>query len=155
MPDVKTVLVPVSSGGVASGVATAIKETNPSVKVIGVQPERANAAYVSLQKGVPTAIDYWNTIADGLSAVRPGFSPFRHLQKYLDGIVLISEADIARAFRSLLMRTKIMAEPAGAVAAAAFLSGNVDTSRKTVACVTGGNVTVEMAQRMLEMANES
>ncbi|MBT4431838.1 MAG: pyridoxal-phosphate dependent enzyme [Nitrospinaceae bacterium] len=155
MPDVKTVLVPVSSGGVASGVATAIKETNPSVKVIGVQPERANAAYVSLQKGVPTAIDYWNTIADGLSAVRPGFSPFRHLQKYLDGIVLISEADIARAFRSLLMRTKIMAEPAGAVAAAAFLSGSVDTSRKTVACVTGGNVTVEMAQRMLEMANES
>lgn len=155
MPGVETVLVPVSSGGVAAGVATAVKETNPSVKVIGVQPERANAAYVSLQKGAPAAIDYWDTIADGLSAVRPGFSPFRHLQKYLDEIVLITETDIARAFRSLLLRAKIMAEPAGAVAASAFLSGKVDTSRKTAACVTGGNVTVEMARKMMEMADES
>jgi threonine dehydratase len=154
MPEVETVLVPVSSGGVAAGVGAAIKETLPGVRVVGVQPERANAAYVSLQKGEPTAIDYWDSIADGLSAVRPGAFPFRHLQKYLDEIVLVSEADIARAFRSLLMRAKIMAEPAGAVAAAGFLSGKVDTGRKTVACVTGGNVTAEMAQKMMEMAGE-
>ena len=152
MPDVETVLVPVSSGGVAAGVSTAIKESLPGAKVIGVQPERANAAYVSLQKGAPTAIDYWDTIADGLSAVRPGESPFRHLQNYLDEIVLITEVDIARAFRALLLRAKIMAEPAGAVAAAAFLSGKVDTTRKTVACVTGGNVTVEMVGKMMDMA---
>ncbi len=154
MPDVETVLVPVSSGGVAAGVGAAIKETLPDVRVVGVQPERANAAYVSLQKGEPTAIDYWDSIADGLSAVRPGAFPFRHIQKYLDGIVLVSEADIARAFRSLLMRAKIMAEPAGAVAAAGFLAGKVDTGRKTVACVTGGNVTAGMARKMMEMAGE-
>jgi threonine dehydratase len=152
MPGVETVLVPVSSGGVAAGVSTAIKETLPGVKVIGVQPERANAAYVSLQKGEPTAIDYWDSIADGLSAVRPGAFPFSHLQKYLDEIVLISEEDIARAFRSLLFRAKILTEPAGAVAAAAFLSGKVDTGRKTVAAVTGGNVTDEMIRKMLDMA---
>jgi threonine dehydratase len=152
MPGVETVLVPVSSGGVAAGVSTAIKETLPGVKVIGVQPERANAAYVSLQKGEPTAIDYWDSIADGLSAVRPGAFPFSHLQKYLDEIVLISEEDIARAFRSLLFRAKILTEPAGAVATAAFLSGKVDTGRKTVAAVTGGNVTDEMIRKMLDMA---
>ena len=152
MPGVETVLVPVSSGGVAAGVSTAIKETLPGVKVIGVQPERANAAYVSLQKGEPTAIDYWDSMADGLSAVRPGAFPFLHLQKYLDEIVLISEEEIARAFRSLLFRAKILAEPAGAVAAAAFLSGKVDTGRKTVAAVTGGNVTDEMIRKMMDMA---
>ncbi|MFC1492239.1 threonine/serine dehydratase [Nitrospinota bacterium] len=151
-PEAETVLVPVSSGGVAAGVSTAIKETLPNVKVIGVQPERANAAYVSLRKGEPTAIDYWDTMADGLSAVRPGAFPFRHLQKYLDEIVLITENDIANAFRSLLYRAKILGEPAGVVAAAAFLSGKVDTSRKTVAAVTGGNVTSEVVQKMLEMS---
>ena len=97
-PDVQQVLVPVSSGGGASGISTAIKHLRPDVKVIGVQPERANAAYVSLQEGKPVTIDYWDSIADGLSAVRPGAFPFRHLQRYLDGIVLISEADIANAF---------------------------------------------------------
>ncbi len=151
-PDVETVLVPVSSGGVAAGVAAAIKETRPGIRVIGVQPERANAAYVSLQKGEPTAIDYWDSMADGLSAVRPGAFPFRHLQKYLDEIVLITEEDIAASFRSLLFRAKITAEPAGAVAAAAFLSGKVDTSQKTVAAVTGGNVTAEVVAKMLKMS---
>lgn len=154
MPDTEMVLVPVSSGGVAAGISTAIKETLPTVKVIGVQPERANAAYVSLQKGEPTIIDYWDSIADGLSAVRPGEFPFRHLEKYLDEIVLIAEKDIARAFRSLLFRAKILSEPAGAVATAAFLSGKVDTSCKTVATVTGGNVTTDMITNMLEMSEQ-
>jgi len=151
-PDVETVLVPVSSGGVAAGIATAVKLANPSIRVIGVQPEKANAAYVSLQKGEPTAIDYWDSMADGLSARRPGEYPFRHLQKFLDEIVLIGERDIADAFRTILFRAKLMGEPAGVVAPAAFLSGKVDPSRKTVATLTGGNVTEEMVQKMLEMS---
>ena len=151
-PDVEAVLVPVSSGGVAAGIATAVKESLPQVKVIGVQPERANAAYVSLQKGEPTAIDYWDSMADGLSAVRPGEFPFRHLQKYMDEIVLISEAEIAAAFRTLLFHAKVLAEPAGAVAAAAFLSGKVDQGRKTVAAVTGGNLTEAVMRKMLAMS---
>ncbi len=150
--EVQQVLVPVSSGGVAAGIVTAVKERRPDVEVVGVQPERANAAYVSLQRGAPTAIDYWDSIADGLSAVRPGAFPFRHLQHYLDGIVLIREADIADAFRTLLMRAKIVGEPAGVVAAAAFLAGKVDTSLTTVAAVTGGNLTFETMQRLLTMA---
>lgn len=151
-PDAETVLVPVSSGGLAAGVSTAVKLSNPKIRVVGVQPEHANAAYVSLEKGEPTAIDYWDSMADGLSARRPGEHPFRHLQEYMDEIVLISEKDIANAFRTILFRTKMLGEPAGVVAAAAFLSGKVDGSRKTVATLTGGNVTEEAVQKMLAMS---
>jgi threonine dehydratase len=148
-PDVETVLVPVSSGGCAGGIAAAIKESKPNVRVIGVQPERANAAYVSLKAGEPTAIDYWDSMADGLSAVRPGYNPFALLQRYLDDIVLVSEADIAAAMRTLLLRGKLLAEAAGAVASAAFFSGRVDTQRKTVSLITGGNVTPTIIKRIL------
>ncbi len=151
-PQVEQVLVPVSSGGVAAGIAAAIKLSRPQVKVVGVQPERANAAWVSRRAGRPTAIDYWDSIADGLSAVRPGEFPFAHLQRFLDDIVLVSERDIALAFRTLLFSAKLLSEPAGAVAPAAFLSGRVDTSRLTVAAVTGGNLTERTVQRLLEMS---
>jgi threonine dehydratase len=154
MPLVETVLVPVSSGGVAAGIAAAVKLRRPDVRVVGVQPENANAAYVSMQRGEPTTINHWDSIADGLSAVRPGAFPFRHLQTFMDEIVLVSERDIAVAFRTLLFRSKILAEPAGAVAAAAFLSGRVPQDRRTVAAVTGGNVTEAMVAQMLEMAAE-
>jgi threonine dehydratase len=153
--DVQQVLVPVSSGGGAAGIATAVKEMRPDIKVIGVQPERANAAYVSLERGKLTTIDYWDSIADGLSAVRPGAFPFRHIQHYLDEIVLISEEDIANAFCTLLERVKIVGEPAGVTAAAGFLAGKVNTSLTTVAMVTGGNVTTGTMQRLSEMAQRS
>lgn len=149
VPDVECVLAPVSSSGLIAGVATAIKESAPHVAVIGVQPERANAAYVSRQQGAPTAINYWDSMADGLSAVRPGAFPFAHVQRYVDDIVLVSEDDIAAAFRTLLFRGKVLGEPAGVVAAAGFLSGKVAQDRKTLALVTGGNVVPEVAQRLL------
>jgi threonine dehydratase len=84
--------------------------------------------------------------------VRPGEFPFKHLQTYLDEIVLISEQEIADTFRTLLTRAKILVEPAGVVASAGFLSGKVDTSLKTVAAITGGNVTDEVIQKMLSMS---
>jgi len=152
LPDVEQVLVPVSSGGIAAGIATAIKLSRPEVGVVGVQPESANAAYVSLEAGAPTAIDYWDSIADGLSARRPGERPFAHLQAYLDRIVLVSEADIGRAFETLLWRGKLLAEPAGAVASAAYLAGKVDAELRTVATVTGGNLTPDVAERLHALA---
>ena len=118
--DVEQVLVPVSSGGAAAGIATAIKLQNPGVRMVGVQPEKANAAYVSMEKGELVTIDYWDSIADGLSARCPGSFPFRHLQAFLDEIVLISEQEIAEAFRTILLRAKQIGEPAGVVAPAGF-----------------------------------
>ncbi len=151
LPEVEQVLVPVGSAGLAAGIAAAVKESRPDVRVVGVQPERANAAYISLQKGEPTTIDDWDSMADGLAPVRPGDLPFRHIQEYLDGIVLITEQDIAAAFRTMLHRTKILAEPSGAVAPAAYLTGKVDLDRKTVAIVTGGNLTQEVMDKMMAM----
>jgi threonine dehydratase len=149
---VQVILVPVSSGGLAAGVAAAVKQSRKDVAVIGVQPEGANAAYVSLRRGTATTIDYWNTMADGLSAVRPGEFPLEHLSRYLDEIVLVSELDIASAFRTILFRGKSLVEPAGAVAAAAFLSGKVNQLLVTVAVASGGNVTEDVIQAMLAMS---
>lgn len=151
--DIDQVLVPVSSGGVAGGVAAAIKHMRPGVKVIGVQPERANAAYVSRQNGEPTAIDYWDSIADGLSARRPGERPFAHIQEYMDDIVLVSEPDIGRAFKTLLSRGKMLGEAAGVVASAAFLAEKVDTSKRTVAALTGGNLTQDSIDELMALAD--
>ena len=151
-PDVKQVLVPVSSGGVAGGVATAIKLQRPDVRVVGVQPEQANAAFLSAKVGKLVEIDNWDTIADGLSARKPGEFPFMHLQAYLDDIVLVSEREIASAFRTVLFRAKQVGEPAGVVAAAAFLSGKIDTQVATVAVLTGGNVGEDVVQHMLKIA---
>ena len=150
-PEVEQILVPVSSGGVAAGIATAVKLSSPRIRIIGVQPEGANAYFLSRKAGKPVTLNHWDTIADGLSARFPGAYPFQHLQEYLDDVVLVSEKDIAASFRSLLYRGKLLVEPAGAVAAAAFFSGKVDQDRTTVAAVTGGNVTAETVQTLLSL----
>jgi threonine dehydratase len=152
LPDVEQILVPVSSGGLAAGVSTAVKQAAPQVQVIGVQPVGANAAYLSLRAGRPIAIDHWNTIADGLSARRPGERPFAHLERYLDRIVLVEERDIALAHRMLFRRAKTVSEPAGAVSVAAFISKQIDVERRTVAVVSGGNLTDETLHTLEHMA---
>jgi threonine dehydratase len=153
VPDVEQILVPVSSGGLAAGVGAAVKQAAPHVRVIGVQPKEANAAYLSLAAGRPVAIDHWRSIADGLSARRPGEYPFIHLQRYLDKIVLVEEHEIARAHVVLRRRAKTIAEPAGAVSVAAFLAERVDVSRRTVAIVSGGNLTEETMRALDRMAD--
>ena len=149
VPDVETVLIPVSSGGLAAGIAVAVKETRPDVKVLGVQPERGNAAYVSWQAGEVRTIDHWESMADALSARRPGELPFRYLRRYLDNILLVSEEAIAEAVRTILLRTKTLTEPGGATAAAAFLSGAVDPGRVTVAIASGGNIQPVVLEKIL------
>jgi threonine dehydratase len=153
VPDVEQILVPVSSGGLAAGVAAAVKQAAPQVRVIGVQPKEANAAYLSLAAGHPVAIDHWHSIADGLSARRPGEYPFIHLQRYLDKIVLVEEQEIAIAHVMLRRRAKTIAEPAGAASVAAFLAKHVDVSRQTVAIVSGGNLTDETMRTLDRMAD--
>ena len=150
--DIAQILVPVSSGGMAAGVAAAVKYVAPHIQVIGVQPIRANAAFLSLQAGEPVSIEHWDTVADGLSARRPGECPFAHMQRFLDEIVLVEEHDIAAAHMFLRRRAKVVAEPAGAVSVAAYLSGRVDIARRTVAVVSGGNLTDETMHKLEQMA---
>ncbi len=152
VPEVETVLTPVSSGGLAAGIAVAIKKTRPDVTVLGVQPRTGNAAYVSWQVGQVVTIDHWDSMADALSARRPGELPFRFLQRYLDGILLVSEEDIAEAVRTILFRTKTLTEPGGATAAAAYLGGLVDPGRLTVAVASGGNIQPAVLRGILSEA---
>ncbi|MEK6709377.1 MAG: pyridoxal-phosphate dependent enzyme [Nitrospinota bacterium] len=149
LPGLSAVVVPCSSGGLLAGVASAVKLSNPGVRVVGAQPVGAGAIYHSVRAGEPVTLDRWESMADGLSATRPGDFPFAHIQARVDDVVLVTEEEIARAFRALLFRGKILAEGAGAVAAAACLAGKVKMTGKTVALVSGGNLTQELIQGLV------
>ncbi|MFQ5709320.1 MAG: threonine/serine dehydratase, partial [bacterium] len=125
LPDVEMILVPISSGGLIAGVATAVKETNPRVKIVGVQPQGSNATFLSFHTGHLQAIPEVNTICDALVATKPGALPFAHIQKYVDDVVLVSDAAVKRAVALLFETAKLVVEPSGSVGVAALLSGQI------------------------------
>jgi threonine dehydratase len=148
LPHVALVLVPIGGGGLASGVATAIKALVPGARVIGVEPELAADAQASLRAGEIVrwdAADVSRTIADGTRTQALGRRTFRHLRAYLDGVVTVSEAEIAAGVRLAAERSRLVAEPSGAlgVAALAFHVAELGldgTTGPVVAVVSGGNV---------------
>jgi threo-3-hydroxy-L-aspartate ammonia-lyase len=141
LPDVRTVLIPVSGGGLASGIGTAIKSLCPEASVIGVEPELAADTAESLEVGyrVDWSIDERNrTIADGLRS-QPSELTFAHLQVVLDDMLTVSEDEIRSAMRELAFRAHLVSEPSGAVALAAYRQGSTAPGN-TVVIVSGGNV---------------
>jgi threonine dehydratase len=154
MADVDLVLAPVGGGGLISGVATAIKESNPKARVVGVEPEFAADAQASLRSGKIQSISgesALRTAADGLRSQSIGEINFEHIRKYVDDIVTVTEEDIRRAMHRLLFSARVLAEPSGAVttAAAMFHAEELPASRKTVAIVTGGNVEPQLFSDIL------
>lgn len=142
--DVDMIVVPVGGGGLISGILSAVKEANPSIKVIGVEPETANDTYLSLQKGKITAIPPTATIADGLRTTQPGDLTFPILQKYLDDLVLVSEQEIRHALTYVMERLKQVIEPSSATTIAAAMQGKLgQTGKHVVAVLSGGNVDVQ------------
>lgn len=138
--------VPISGGGLAAGVATATKLTDPTVRVIGVEPELAADAQESLARGERVA---WpaeavaRTLADGLRVRQVGARPWPHLQAHLDEVVTVSEEEIRAAMRTVAWEARLVAEPSGAVAAAAALAGRGGAGgppQRRVAILSGGNV---------------
>ncbi|TQN31763.1 threonine dehydratase [Haloactinospora alba] len=150
LSDVDTVLVPVGGGGLASGVATAVKEQHPGTTVLGVEPELASDAAESL---AADQLVSWppeltgRTVADGVRVTLSELT-FRHLRIRLDGIVTVTEDEIRSAVGTLARSARLVAEPSGAVAMAAFLSGKSPAGR-TVAVVSGGNVDPELLAETL------
>jgi threo-3-hydroxy-L-aspartate ammonia-lyase len=160
LPDVTSVLVPVSGGGLSSGVATAVKALAPSARVIGVEPELAADAKESLERGelvTWTAEQTGRTMADGLRTNSLGQLPFEHLRRYLDEIVTVSEDEIGEAMRQLAARGRLVVEPSGAATMAAELAGaapRTDGDDARVIVVSGGNVDPELYRRILSAAEE-
>jgi threonine dehydratase len=155
LPDVTSVLVPVSGGGLSSGVATAVKALAPSARMIGVEPELAADAQQSLREGRIVewpASDTLRTMADGLRVNHLGRLPWEHLRRYLDEIVTVTEAQIADAMRLLATRARLVVEPSGAASMAAHLSGAApqpEGDERRVIVISGGNVDPERFARIL------
>ncbi len=149
--DTEVVFCPVGGGAFISGVAMAIKENNPQVRIIGVEPENANAMWLSLQQNKIVEKEKVNTIADGLALKKPGEKPFSIVQKYVDEIVLVSEDEIKKALIFLLERAKLLVEPSGAVSVAAVMNNKINIHEKeVVAILSGGNVDLDKLLTFLQ-----
>ena len=145
LPEVETVIVPVGGGGMVSGVAAAIKLSQPAVRVIGVEPELAADAQASLRSGKIVRLSaehVTRTIADGLRTQSLGPITFEHIRTYVDDIVTVTDDEIREAMRRLATDSKTIAEPSGAVAVAGFLFRRAELPKTTmnVAVISGGNI---------------
>ena len=140
LPSVATVLVPVGGGGLSAGVAAAIKLRQPKARVIGVEPVGAPKLSRARAAGRPVKLEHTSSIADGLLAVEIGHLTFEHHSRYIDDVVLVDDDAMKRAVRLLLDRAKLVAEPSGAITAAALMEGRVRTSGPAVAVLSGGNI---------------
>ncbi|MER5301584.1 MULTISPECIES: threonine ammonia-lyase [Streptomyces] len=148
-PEVRTIVVGVGGGGLAAGIAVAVKSLRPDVRLVGVQAA-GSAAYVpSLAAGRPVSIDHPATMADGIKVGRPGDVPFPIIEELVDRIVTVSEDDLSSALLLCLERAKMVVEPAGASPVAALLSDPRAFEGPVVALLSGGNVDPLLTQRIL------
>lgn len=150
-PDIEVVVSPIGGGGLTGGIACAVKESKPSVKVYGVQPARIPSMKAAVAQGKPVTLDSAKTIADGIAVRRAGERTLPLVQKYVDDIVTVEEEEIANAILLLLEREKTLAEGAGAAAIAAVLNRKLRLEGKRVAVlVCGGNIDVTLLARIIE-----
>ena len=152
VPDVEVLVVPIGGGGLISGVASAVKQMRPGVRVFGVEPTGADSMFQSLRLGRPVVLDGGpTTIADGLASPYAGEVCFDIVRQLVDEVVLVTDEEIAAAMPLLLTRTKILAEPAGAASIAALLNGRIPGAlgKRVVAIVSGGNVDLERLKSLI------
>jgi threonine dehydratase len=140
IPDVKTVVVCTGGGGLLAGVAFAVKQLKPDVRMIGVQAEGATTYPQSIESGHPVQLESMATMADGIAVARPGDIPFEIIRKYVDEFRTVSEDELSRAVLLLLERAKLVVEPSGAAAVAAVMARPQDFTPPVAITVSGGNV---------------
>lgn len=152
LPSADVVVVPIGGGGLISGIAYTIKKLKPNCKIYGVQAAGAPSMEQSISDGEIETLDGVNTIADGIAVKTPGNLTYDLCQKYVDGIVTVTDDEIALAILTLLEQQKLIAEGAGAVPVAAVMNGKIpDIEGKNVVCVvSGGNIDVTILSRVIE-----
>ncbi|MEU4891189.1 threonine ammonia-lyase [Streptomyces sp. NPDC044780] len=148
-PEVRTVVVGIGGGGLAAGVAVAVKALRPDVRVVGVQAEGAAAYPPSLAAGRPVTLDAPVTMADGIRVGRPGDVPFQIIEELVDEVRTVTEDELSSALLLCLERAKLVVEPAGASPVAALLSAPGSFEGPVVAVLSGGNVDPLLMQRVL------
>jgi threonine dehydratase len=145
-------VVPIGGGGLIAGIASAVKQTRPEVRIFGVEPTGADSMAQSLRLGRPVVLEGGpKTIADGLASPYAGEACFDIVRQLVDEVVLVSDEEIAAAMSLMLTRTKMLAEPAGAAAVAALLNGRIPAAlgKRVVAIVSGGNVDLEKLKSLI------
>lgn len=151
MPDVEAVIVPIGGGGLISGVAFAIKNLNPNIKVYGVQASGAPSMRNSIRDSKIECLDHVSTIADGIAVKEPGEHTFQYVSQYVDEIVTVTDDEISAAILALIERQKLIAEGAGAASVAAAMFNKVPIQgKKTVCLVSGGNIDVTILSRVIK-----
>jgi threonine dehydratase len=151
VPEPDAVYVGIGGGGLISGVAAAIKLRRPAVRVIGVEPEGAPTLTEALRRGAPVRLPSVDTIADGLGAPIAGALTLAAVERFVDEVVLVSDAEIAEAMRMLLQYAKLVVEPAGAAGVAALLTGRgaPPGGGRVVALLSGGNVDPSVLKELI------
>jgi threonine dehydratase len=150
-PDLTAVVVPIGGGGLISGIALAIKEQRPTVKIFGVEAAAAPSALASRQAGHIVKLQSADTLADGIAVKRVGERTFPLIERYVDDIVSVDEEEIATAIHLLLEHEKVLAEGAGAVPLAALVAGKlpIAESDTTAMVLSGGNIDVNVVERII------
>ncbi|MGW1225663.1 threonine ammonia-lyase [Streptomyces sp. NPDC001478] len=148
-PEVRTVVVGMGGGGLAAGIAVAVKAVRPEVRIVGVQAAGAAGYPPSLSAGHPVAVRSPQTMADGIKVGRPGDVPFRLVQELVDEVVTVTEDELSSALLLCLERAKMVVEPAGASPVAALLGDPGAFRGPVVAVLSGGNVDPLLMQRIL------
>ncbi len=151
LPDVGAVVVPIGGGGLISGIAIAIREQRPDVRIFGVEAAAAPSALESRRAGHIVKLESADTLADGIAVKRVGERTFPLIERYVDDIVSVEEDEIAMAIHLLLEREKVLAEGAGAVPLAALLAGKLPLGAgdTTAMVLSGGNIDVTMVERII------
>jgi len=152
LPEIDTVIVPVGGGGLLSGMAIALKEARPSVRVIGVQAEGCPAAVDSWRAGSVLAAAQAKTIADGIAVKKPSPRTLQYLRKYVDEMVTVADEEIATTIVTLMERMKILVEGAGAVALTALITRKAAPRGCTAAVLSGGNIDIKLLEGLIERA---
>ncbi|HEY1254517.1 MAG TPA: threonine ammonia-lyase [Terracidiphilus sp.] len=151
VPDLEAVVVPIGGGGLIAGVACALKETNPKIRVIGVEPEKLPSMLRAREAGAPVTLKAEATIADGIAVRRSGELTLPLVQRYVDEIVTVDDEEVASSILMLLEHEKTLAEGAGAAALAAVLQSKANLrQRRTVVLVSGGNIDVTLLAKIIE-----
>jgi threonine dehydratase len=151
LPEAEVVVVGIGGGALASGIAFTLKNLNPQIRIIGVEPEGAPTMTRALESGKPVRLEKMTSIADGLSAPIVGEWTLAMVQKYVDEILLVKDSEIIQAIQVLLQRAKLLVEPAGAAGTAALITGKLRDvqGKKVLLVLSGGNLSLDLLKTWL------